>query len=983
MKLLIGAIAEGLEFDGGTIYEKSLGGSETAFAMMMRELAKRGHEVHAYTHCPRPGVYDDVTYHHIKDFSAVACIYEFDVLFVYRHYNWLTFPSHARLRILVNHDVLVPDGKAQFMASLWQTDILFNLSEYHKRQYCEHLPELDSHIWVTKNGIDLEEIDKSIVDIKKNKKQFVYGSRPERGLDVLLRDVWPRIYEKDPERVLCIAGYSLDAGVKLPDHMITFYEGIKNIIEETPGVVDMGCLKKSDWYRLLCNSAAYLYVTEFKEIFCIAAAESQACGTPVVATQDFALSEVIADQRCLVPGKHTSKEYQDDFVNRVEELSKNDIYYKSVQRIGREHVENQYPWPKVASEWEEKILSFFEERYQKNKHWIFKQLLYNSDVLLAREMAIQEGMEAEQREAECILVCAKEYKDEYAHDDPEVLTSVCDDFTQLGRVPVIAPHFKGAKTLLEIGCHYAEHSIGLSNLYPDLKVIATDFSPACIAQANKFKDTIAKYPENIELKIRGWEAALASGEDKVDIVFAGEILEHIDEPYAFIDQIERYVIPGGLLILTVPSGPWEAQSLHHKDRFSESEPRYHISDFRFRDLQEVFGKKKDFSLSYCPNGITERGELVGNWVLVYRAAASPTGRIDPRRKFLTTRPFKGVSTCIIVANEEENIKRCLNSVKEVSDELIVIGTPNCQDKTLEIAQECGARVFRTTGDAPATPQELIDKLGPGDFSWWRNESIKDAKYSWILWIDADEILTGSAGMPKYLNSEIFNGYVVKQHHLCIDMPKVVPDIPIRLLKNFKGYRAYGIIHEHLSKSLNEPISPAFHLDDVNIAHFGYITEQHRRQKCYGRNLNLLMKDRIINPERTLGLILLQRDYHNLISLNLERTQGVLDEKMELWLQTICSIHRENFQNKENDIHYKLSFALYQQALALMGQAGMPVNGCESPPFEVGLWLGGGIGGLQESGGRENAHRLWFANTQDCADYLNRQRDTLVRLLLPA
>ncbi len=51
---------EGLPFTGDTLEQQALGGSETAFISVARELARKGHDVHAYCMCPKPGVFDGV-----------------------------------------------------------------------------------------------------------------------------------------------------------------------------------------------------------------------------------------------------------------------------------------------------------------------------------------------------------------------------------------------------------------------------------------------------------------------------------------------------------------------------------------------------------------------------------------------------------------------------------------------------------------------------------------------------------------------------------------------------------------------------------------------------------------------------------------------------------------------------------------------------------------------------------------------------------
>ena len=84
-----------------------------------------------------------------------------------------------------------------------------------------------------------------------------------------------------------------------------------------------------------------------------------------------------------------------------------------------------------------------------------------------------------------------------------------------------------------------------------------------------------------------------------------------------------------------------------------------------------------------------------------------------------------LSLCMIVKNEEATLPRTLDSVNDVVDEMIVLDTGS-SDRTREIAQEFGARVYRF---------EWCD-----DFAAARNECLKYATGDWILVLDADEVL---------------------------------------------------------------------------------------------------------------------------------------------------------------------------------------------------------------------------------------------------
>jgi tetratricopeptide (TPR) repeat protein len=80
---------------------------------------------------------------------------------------------------------------------------------------------------------------------------------------------------------------------------------------------------------------------------------------------------------------------------------------------------------------------------------------------------------------------------------------------------------------------------------------------------------------------------------------------------------------------------------------------------------------------------------------------------------------------MIVKNEADLLARCLDSIKGVADELIVVDTGS-SDTTVSIAQSFGAKVICTGWR--------------NDFAWARNLSIKDATSAWILWLDADDVV---------------------------------------------------------------------------------------------------------------------------------------------------------------------------------------------------------------------------------------------------
>ena len=85
-----------------------------------------------------------------------------------------------------------------------------------------------------------------------------------------------------------------------------------------------------------------------------------------------------------------------------------------------------------------------------------------------------------------------------------------------------------------------------------------------------------------------------------------------------------------------------------------------------------------------------------------------------------------LSVCLIVKNEEKVLARCLNCAKQFADEIIVVDTGST-DKTKAIA-----RVFT---------KNVYDFPWINDFSKARNFSFEKATKDYIMWLDADDVVS--------------------------------------------------------------------------------------------------------------------------------------------------------------------------------------------------------------------------------------------------
>ncbi|MBP2650799.1 MAG: glycosyl transferase family 2 [Firmicutes bacterium] len=189
-----------------------------------------------------------------------------------------------------------------------------------------------------------------------------------------------------------------------------------------------------------------------------------------------------------------------------------------------------------------------------------------------------------------------------------------------------------------------------------------------------------------------------------------------------------------------------------------------------------------------------------------------------------------VSLCMIAKNEGKNLRRCLQSVIGVVDEMIVVDTGST-DNTCEIANEFGAKVERFAWN--------------GSFSDARNRSIDLAKGDWILFLDADEELTPESGvlLPPLLERKGVSGYFLRIENYVggNGVTEMAPDIVFRLFRNKPEHRFHGAIHEQIADVILQHNKETQFVvaEDLVIRHYGFLDQQLIEKDKKNRNLRMV------------------------------------------------------------------------------------------------------------------------------------------------
>jgi glycosyltransferase involved in cell wall biosynthesis len=214
--------------------------------------------------------------------------------------------------------------------------------------------------------------------------------------------------------------------------------------------------------------------------------------------------------------------------------------------------------------------------------------------------------------------------------------------------------------------------------------------------------------------------------------------------------------------------------------------------------------------------------------------------------------MKMLSLCMIVKNEAANLARCLESVRALDPEIVIVDTGST-DETLEIAAFHDARC--TSFD-----------FGTPDFAAARNRSLELATGAFILVLDADETLADDASAKIRALASAGNdvGYVVERRNRRGHALAFV-DYAVRLFPNRAHYRYRGRVHETIDASI---LDRGGRIKKSAIAIDHHLpSDEAQRQKSL-RYVALLEADLSIFPEDPERLTFLAAEYHKLGRLDL-------------------------------------------------------------------------------------------------------------------
>lgn len=890
MDILIAA--GGMPFGPLTPDFKSLGGSETSAIQLAYRLAEQGQDVTVFSQLPKEGpdvvahgqVVKGVRWMELGAFQEYASSTPHDLLIAQRNPSFVNFNSQSKKKALWVHDIATHRGMTQAIEQVqFAIDEIWTVSEWHRQQIHEVTNYPLENIVALRNGIVYlpDEVYDELELIERDPKQLFYAARPERGLAALVRPGGIMSYL--PDCNLKIAMYD-----HFPEHMQEFYNQIFAWVDAAPNCEFIGSLSQADMRRTLKRSVAYVYPTAFEETSCIIARECIEGLTPMLTTACGALVETLGDcgifyedwtEREIGDGWHPeydNDEWCEDFAEfvkaslssdhpesnleatvwAVHEMSKRtDLYWDGVAEQVIENSQPKQPTP-YSRAW-----SMVQDGDVIAAQAFLKNILDNApDAMDKYSLALLDEIH------ECYpfvfgdVTMEDHYNFIYDSVNGNELewTVESTDHPRINEVRAALRSLSPGSTVMEYGCGAGHMIAPLAIEFPLLNFIGMDINQPCVDVIN------AGAEENIVSNlhaVRGdQDHPIETYLGKADFVYCSEVLEHVVEPWAMIEEVESYAREGGYVLFTVPFGPWEPMTFM---RPGEWMFRAHIWQVDKDMIKTMIRDKEESSIMSSAAGVAKDGRIYGNYIFSFKVDHKDVPSIDPLEKAERHFSRQTVAAAVIAMNNEDTIQRLLDSLKWTVQHVNIALGPS-KDKTREIIEgwfEKHPFITYKIIDVPKihTPEGYRDGYGEGfGFDDARNASTEGLEaYDWILWIDTDEYLVGN--LNPFLRANSLDSYLITQHHFTVE-PRGEPaqlDRPARLIRTTSGFAARGHIHEHFEVPEGGP-GRGLLLPAVDIGHTGYENEEARKARFF-RNFPFLEWDHDTSSDRRLHPFLWFRD----------------------------------------------------------------------------------------------------------------------------
>jgi hypothetical protein len=193
-----------------------------------------------------------------------------------------------------------------------------------------------------------------------------------------------------------------------------------------------------------------------------------------------------------------------------------------------------------------------------------------------------------------------------------------------------------------------------------------------------------------------------------------------------------------------------------------------------------------------------------------------------------------LSLAVMVKNDAERLRRCLSSMQDYADEIVVLDTGST-DESVSVAKEFGARIQQIEW--------------PNDFAAALNVLLSMITTDWLFRMDSDEWIEPDQAklLRHHIREPRVSAYTVIRKDLTSSDVIDETDI-LRLWRAHPHLRYHGVVHETISREDMEQAWPGKVMlrSEITFWHDGYVGQQLDEKSA--RNLDLLRIDAQQRPD---------------------------------------------------------------------------------------------------------------------------------------
>ncbi len=336
-------------YDGSFLEMHPLGGTESSVIRFARAMARRGHDVSAYTNCICPITNEGVRWIPLTHARPETC----DLFVACQHPR--LFGLVPKPKRLVGWMLWQPNEWKHYKKILkvwWYRPIPVLTSLHQVRLYSTMLPRRNPHIVIP---LALPDDIRGLPPlVSPPGPKAIFLSNPQRNLNALIRIWCERILPRCRGAVLEVYGINDLAPGDDAWHM---WEGTllpSNIPSEAKQSIRIHATSsRTDLIAALRSSRTLLYLGHKVEAFCLAVAEAQAMGVPAVVAPLTVLPERVDDG---VSGFVRSD--PNEFADAAVELLNDDALWRQHHEAALK-LKQGISWDEFAARFESAILSDF------------------------------------------------------------------------------------------------------------------------------------------------------------------------------------------------------------------------------------------------------------------------------------------------------------------------------------------------------------------------------------------------------------------------------------------------------------------------------------------------------------------------------------------------------------------------------------------------------------------------------------------------